>query len=143
MSVQDILKKLPPGGFLKASAHGTAPLTREKRAALIRRGNELFNGGQIELAHRIFVTTKYSDGLVRIGDHYLKGGHPLEALQAYWVAPAPDKAAVLVEKMAMVMKHWLAEGTTGRSAEIEGRAAAPQGRPAAPAARAAAPRDTR
>jgi hypothetical protein len=39
----------------------------------------------------------------------VKGGKPLEALRAYWIAPAPDKAAVLVEKIAQVMKQWLAE----------------------------------
>ncbi len=126
MSAQDILKKLPSGGFLKTSARGSAPLSREKRAALIRKGNELFNGGQIALAQRIFVTTRYSDGLIRLGDHYAKGGHPLEALRAYWVAPAPDKVAAMVEKIALVMKHWLAEEKAGRAAASEGRPAAPK-----------------
>jgi hypothetical protein len=110
MSAQDILKKLPSGGFLKTSTESSAPISREKRAALIRKGNELFNKGEIALAQRIFVTTRYSDGLIRLGDHYVKGGRPLEALRAYWIAPAPDKAAVLVEKIAQVMKQWLAEG---------------------------------
>ena len=112
MSTQDILKKLPSGGFIKTSADASTPIPREKRAALIRRGNELFNKGEIALAQRIFVTTRYSDGLIRLGDHYVKGGRPLEALRAYWIAPAPDKAAVLVEKIAQVMKQWLAEGKT-------------------------------
>ena len=110
MSTRDILKKLPPGGFLKISGESTAALSREKRAALIRKGNELFNRGEMALAQRIFVTTRYSDGLIRLGDHYAKGGRPLEALRAYWIAPAPEKAAVLVEKIAQVMKQWLAEG---------------------------------
>ena len=109
MSTQDILKKLP-SGFLKTSGQRPAPLPREKRAALIRKGNELFNRGEMALAQRIFVTTQYSDGLIRLGDHFVKGGKPLEALRAYWIAPAPDKAAVLVEKIAQVMKQWLAEG---------------------------------
>jgi hypothetical protein len=114
MSTQDILRKLPPGGFLKSTADSTAPLPREKRAALIRKGNELFNKGDITLAQRIFVTTRYSDGLIRLGDHFVKAGKPLDALQAYWIAPAPDKAAVLVEKIAQVMKQWLSEGKTTR-----------------------------
>ncbi len=112
MSAQDILKKLPSGGFLKISAERAAPLTREKRAALIRKGNELYNKGELALAQRIFVTTKYSDGLIRIGDKYLKGGKPLEALRLYWLAPAPDRTAAVVEQIAFVMKHWLAEGKT-------------------------------
>ena len=82
MSAQDILKKLPSGGFLKIAAERTAPLTREKRAALIRKGNELFNKGEFALAQRIFVTTKYSDGLIRIGDKYLKGGQAPRGAEA-------------------------------------------------------------
>ena len=62
MSAEDILKKLPSGGLLKVSAERTASITREKRAALIRKGNELYNKGELALAQRIFMTTKYSDG---------------------------------------------------------------------------------
>ncbi len=112
MSADDILKKLPAGGFLKTSADRSAPLPREKRAALIRKGNELYNKGDLALAQRIFITTKYSDGLIRVGDRYLKGGKPLDALRMYWLAPAADKKAAVVEQIALVMKHWLAEGKT-------------------------------
>ncbi|HVP18679.1 MAG TPA: hypothetical protein VMU36_06750 [Spirochaetia bacterium] len=109
MSAQDILKKLPPGGFLKTTQGSNARISKEQRAALIRRGNELFNKGEFGLAQRIFITTKYSDGLIRIGDHFAEGGKPLEALRAYWVAPCPEKAAVLIERIAKVMKEWLSE----------------------------------
>jgi hypothetical protein len=112
MSTQDILKKLPSGGLLKITAASPAPLTSEKRAALIRKGNELFNKGEFDLAQRIFTTTRYSDGLRRMGDHYMERGRILDALRAYWIAPAPDKTAALVEKIAQVMKQWLSEGKT-------------------------------
>jgi hypothetical protein len=110
MSAQDILKKLPPGGFFKTTQEKSARISKEQRAALIRRGNELFNKGDFGLAQRIFITTKYSDGLIRIGDWYADGGKPLEALRAYWLAPCPEKAAVLIERIAKVMKQWLSEG---------------------------------
>ena len=114
MSAQDILKKLPVG-FLKTGGEN-ARISREQRAALIRRGNELFNKGDFSLAQRIFITTNYSDGLIRIGDHFAEGGKPLEALRAYWLAPCPEKVAVLIERVAKVMKQWLKEekkaGTT-------------------------------
>jgi len=110
MSAQDILKKLPRGGFLKTTQESSTRISREQRVALIRRGNELFNKGDFELAQRIFATTKYSDGLIRIGDHFAEGGKPLEALRAYWIAPCPEKAAVLIERIAKVMKQWLLEG---------------------------------
>ncbi len=110
MSAQDILKKLPSGGLLKINAERKAPLAKDKRAALIRKGNELFNKGEIALAQRIFLTTRYSDGLIRIGDRLLKGGEPLEALKMYWIAPAPDKTAAVIGQIAQVMHHWLSEG---------------------------------
>ena len=72
----------------------------------------MYNRGELELAQRIFVTTRYSDGLIRIGDKYLGEGKPLEALRLYWLAPAPDRTAAVVEQIAQVMKHWLAEGIT-------------------------------
>jgi len=112
MSAQDILKKLPSGGFLKVSAERMAPLAKDKRAALIRKGNELYNKGEVALAQRIFITTSYSDGLIRLGDRYLKGGKPLEALRMYLLAPAPDKTAAVIGQIAQVMHHWLAEGKT-------------------------------
>jgi hypothetical protein len=110
MSAQDLLKKLPPGGFLKTTQETSARISKEQRAALIRKGNELFNKGDFILAQKIFMTTKYSDGLIRIGDHFAEGGKPLEALRAYWLAPCPEKAAVLIERIAKVMKQWLTEG---------------------------------
>jgi len=112
MSTDDILKKLPRGGLLKIAAEKQAPLPSDKRAALIRKGNELFNKGEYNLAQRIFMTTRYSDGLIRIGDQHLKGGRPLEALRLYWLAPAPDKTEAMVERLAQVIKQWLSEGKT-------------------------------
>ncbi len=108
MNAQDILKKLPPG-FLKTTQAANARMSKEQRAALIRKGNQLFNKGDFNLAQKIFVTTKYSDGLIRIGDHFAEGGRPLEALRAYWIAPCPEKTAVLIERIAKVMKEWLSE----------------------------------
>jgi len=112
MSTQDILKKLPSGGLVKTTSAASSPLTSEKRAALIRKGNELFNKGEYDLAERIFATTGYSDGLRRIGDHLMDRGRILDALRVYWVAPAPDRTEALAERVAQVMRHWLSEGKT-------------------------------
>ncbi len=110
MSAEDFLKKLPSGGFLKVAKAVPSSLGGERKAALIRKGNALFNKGEFDLAKRIFITTGYSDGLIRIGDRYAKAGQPLEALRMYWMAPSPDKKAALVEKISQVIKQWLLEG---------------------------------
>jgi hypothetical protein len=112
MNKEDILKKLPSDGFLKTAKEGPSPLSGEKRVALIRKGNELYNKGDFDLAKKIFVTARYSDGLIRIGDSYVKDGKHLEALRMYWLAPAPEKTAAIAEQMAQVMRKWLSEEKT-------------------------------
>ncbi len=108
MGAEDALRKLPRGDFLRLT-DSAVPLTGDKRSALIRKGNELFNQGRIDMARRIFLTTRYTDGLIRLGNHYMKERKPLEALRMYWVAPYARRREVLVEKMALVLKRWLKE----------------------------------
>lgn len=110
MRADDILKKLPPSGFLKVTGENPVQLPQDKRAALIRRGNEFFNRGETDLARRIFLTTRYSDGLIRVGDRLALAGKPLEALAAYWDAPCPEKVEVLIGQMSGVVRQWLREG---------------------------------
>ncbi len=108
MDVQQILGKLP-SGFLKTTQEESAAMGQQQRSALIRKGNELLNKGDVALAQRIFVTARYADGLIRVGDWYVRQNRPLEALKAYWIAPRRDKAAVLIERMSCVISEWMRE----------------------------------
>lgn len=105
--------ELAAPGFIKTSRDEGPQLTREQRTVLIRKGNELFNRGQIEGAKRVFITTHYTDGLVRVGDYYMKQNQPLEAFRMYWIAPDRRKADQLIEKMAGVVRSWLKESVDG------------------------------
>jgi len=67
-----------------------------QKAALNRKGNVLFNSGEIEEARRIFMSTGYSDGLCRVGDYYKSQNRPIEALRMYWIAPDHTKAEPLI-----------------------------------------------
>ncbi|MFW5738253.1 MAG: hypothetical protein ACOCYX_05020, partial [Spirochaetota bacterium] len=58
--------ELAAPGFIKTSRRQGPELSAEQRSALIRRGNELFNKGSIDQAKRVFITTRYTDGLIRI-----------------------------------------------------------------------------
>ena len=109
MSTHDGLKKIPREGFLKIPEKKGTSLASEQRVVLIRKGNELFNQGEIEKAKRIFLTAGYGDGLSRIGDFYNEKNEPLEALRMYWIAPSPRKIEILMEKFSEVVKTWLAE----------------------------------
>jgi hypothetical protein len=109
MTREDILKKLPAGGLLKTTQDKPATLTEHQRTVLIRKGNEVFNRGDIALAERIYRTTRYGAGLVRIGDWYLRQNRPLEALGAYRSGRCRGKADLVVERMANVLSAWLKE----------------------------------
>jgi len=105
----EIVKKVPPGGFLKKTLAAPVDVTAEQRVALIRKGNEVFNRGDVALAEKIYRTTRYTAGLARVGDWYVRQNRPLEALDAYRAARCRGKADLLVERMARVVSGWLKE----------------------------------
>jgi len=86
-------------------------LTPKERLILIRKGNELFNNGDIEKAAKIFVTTSYKDGLIRVGDYYyFDKKKPLKALHFYIEAKYEKRISELTERIVAVLKKWLSEG---------------------------------
>jgi len=114
---EELLNKLPREGFLKISDSGAVQMAAEQKAALIRKGNELFNLKRSDQAKKIFLTTGYTDGLIRLGDWYLAQNDPLEALRMYWLAPDQKKVAAMLEKTVGVLKRWLAEEGCAREPE--------------------------
>ena len=134
-SREELLRRLPREGFLKITAEkpaGAAKLGESERVALIRKGNELFNLKKFDLARKIFLTTGYADGLIRLGDLYLKQSKPLEAFRMYLLAPDSRKVEALLEKSVAVLRHWLSEdgppAVAGPpAAEYGGLAAPPAG----------------
>lgn len=102
-------EKSKPEGFLKTSRGKKQVLTSSQRSALIRKGNEFFNRGDYETARKIFITTSYCDGLIRMGDYYKKKGNTIEALKMYKIAPAKDKFDQILEQIAAILSRWLKE----------------------------------
>jgi hypothetical protein len=80
-----------------------------QRALLNRKGNMLFNNGNFEGARRVFITTGYSDGLSRVGDHYKKQGRVIDALQMYQIAHNKKKADEITMNLALLIKSMLSE----------------------------------
>ncbi|MDR0323835.1 MAG: hypothetical protein LBI12_05240 [Treponema sp.] len=91
------------------------PVEGSQKAALNRKGNQLFNDGDIEAAMRVFLTTGYSDGLSRVGDHYKSKNRPLEALRMYWLAPDRKKSESLIEQAAFVLQNLIHENEQEQS----------------------------
>ncbi len=80
-----------------------------QKAALNRKGNMLYNSGDIEGARRVFLTTGYSDGLVRVGDYYKSQGRDLDALRMYWIAPDKKKCEPILEKLSGLIRTLISE----------------------------------
>ncbi len=112
MKYDKVLQYIPKEGFLKVNREPGPALSGEQKTALIRRGNELFNKGEYEKAKRIFLTTHYTDGIIRIGDYYFQRKKVFEAFRMYKLAPAPDKTENMIEKMAAVVQYWLKDGNS-------------------------------
>jgi hypothetical protein len=95
-------------GFIKTT---TAPssIDRSQKAALNRKGNVLFNSGDIEGARRIFMTTGYSDGLSRVGDHYKSKNQLMEALRMYWLARDKNRYEPMMEQLAGLLQNLIQE----------------------------------
>jgi hypothetical protein len=79
------------------------------KAALNRKGNILYNSGEIEKARRIFLTTGYSDGISRVGDYYKSQNKMLDALRMYWIAPDRTKLEPLLMELAGLLQNLIHE----------------------------------
>ncbi|MBN1500299.1 MAG: hypothetical protein JW982_09090 [Spirochaetes bacterium] len=80
------------------------------RAALIRKGNELFNAGKLLQAEEIFVKTGYKDGLIRIGDYfYYDRKQPLYAYKYYKLAGCSGKISEIFDRMVFALNEMIHE----------------------------------
>lgn len=84
-------------------------LNSEQKVILNRKGNVMFNEGEIEGARRLFTTTGYSDGLIRVGSFYESKDESLKALKQYVLAHNKSKAEPIYEKIASVISKLLRE----------------------------------
>ncbi|MDR0997906.1 MAG: hypothetical protein LBL70_02475 [Treponema sp.] len=101
--------------FVKTTS--PSPIDGAQKVALNRKGNILYNQGDIEGAKRIFLTTGYSDGLSRVGDYYKSKGRVLDALRMYWIAPDHSKSEIIIEQLSALIKKILQEEKEDRSNE--------------------------
>jgi hypothetical protein len=111
MAHEDIINKSPEAGFFFRSTKPNSELTSKDKVSLVRKGNEFFNSGNLAAARRVYITTSYGDGLIRMGDHYAQKKDFLEAFRMYWLGKEKKKCDALIEKMVFVIREWLHEET--------------------------------
>ncbi|NIZ46780.1 hypothetical protein PVA44_04155 [Entomospira nematocerorum] len=106
-TIEEALALLNQKGFKRTSQPVLLP-TKE-RIMLIRKGNELWQNGDITSAERIFVTVGYQDGLIRLGDWYYQKKSYIEALNFYKRAQDSERTEKLAIRMAQVLSDWINE----------------------------------
>jgi len=85
----------------------------KERVELIRKGNELFNSGDIRQATILFVKTEYRDGITRVADHYFyELRQPLVALKFYRMVNRQDKVSEIFERMVFALGRLLGKDTS-------------------------------
>jgi len=101
--------RFPSERLIKTADLPTPGVEPDRKVKLNRKGNELFNSGDVEGARRIFQTTGYSDGLIRVGDSYLAAKRPLDALKMYTLARDDKRSEKLIDTAAKVIQYLLSE----------------------------------
>lgn len=105
----DDTKKPVPQGFVRQVASAPPKLDSAERAQLVRKGNELLNKGNLELAERIFVTCGWGDGLARVGDAHLKKRNYRKAMELYVRSKDEGRIQRMSVRIARVVRQWLLE----------------------------------
>lgn len=76
----------------------------KQRIEYIRKGNDLFNKGEIDKAAVIFEKTGYKDGLTRVGDYlYFDKKQPLFAFKYYKMAGCKEKVDEIFARMVFAL----------------------------------------
>ena len=104
-----LFERFPSDRLIKTGDLPTPGVAPDRKVKLNRKGNELFNMGDTEAARRIFQTTGYSDGLIRVGDRYLSDRKPIDALKLYFLARDEKRTERIVNSAALVIQSLLNE----------------------------------
>ncbi len=106
---KNLFRRFPGEGLIKTADEPVSGVESDRKVKLNRRGNELFNRGDVETARRIFQTTGYSDGLIRVGDRYMLERRPVDALKMYWLAKDERKSGAVIDSIVLVIEKLLRE----------------------------------
>ncbi len=79
-------------------------MTSKDKMFFIRKGNELFNNGEVETAKKYFMRADYQDGILRVADHYFYEKRlPLNALPLYMKCGSKAKVDEIFQRMAFAL----------------------------------------
>ncbi len=96
-----------------------------ERADFIRKGNELFNKGDIILAYKCYTMAGYHAGIEKVADHYFYNEKsPAKAIVLYkklaketGSARVQEKLDEVAQKIVKVIRKWVAEDLANETKE--------------------------
>lgn len=106
-AAEELLKKIPANGFIRTTKENAAGVSSKDRVQLVRKANEFFNQGNIEMAGRIFVHIGYGDGMIRMGDYYHEKNQFIDAMIMYHLAGDQGRLDELSERIAHALRKWI------------------------------------
>jgi hypothetical protein len=106
---KSLFERFPADCLIKTADLPTPGVEPDRKVKLNRKGNELFNNGDVEAARRIFQTTGYSDGLIRVGEKYMADRRPIDALKMYRLARDEKRSERLIGNAAIAIQLLLHE----------------------------------
>jgi hypothetical protein len=106
---KSMFERFPVDSLIKSADLPTPGVEPDRKVKLNRKGNELFNNGDVEAARRIFQTTGYSDGLIRVGEKYMADRRPIDALKMYRLARDEKRSERLIGNAAIAIQLLLQE----------------------------------
>ena len=81
-----------------------------ERVELIRRGNEYFNAKDYKNALKVFLTTSYNDGIIRVADYlYFDKKDNISAVKLYKKAGHQKVIDEFAERAAQIIRSFLEE----------------------------------
>lgn len=95
--------------MIKKGNNNKKAIDSSTRVQLIRKGNEFFQNKDIESAKKIFIAVDYKDGLVRLGDYYLKSNDLYKSAEMYFMSENKSKINAFSKKCAAIIERYLNE----------------------------------
>jgi hypothetical protein len=90
----------------------------DEKVALVRKGNEYFNSGNIAEAIKYFVKAGYRDGITRVADYYFfDKKQPLIALKFYKMVNRKDKVDEIFARMMFALNKMLKPKSEGKAGD--------------------------
>ena len=99
--------KLENDPIIRKIVENKTQMSSSQKVLLIRKANELMNNSKVEEAKKIYLATKNSGGISRVGDYYYEKQNFIEAARMYFLSKDERKIEFIAKEFANTLKKWI------------------------------------